>query len=62
MNCGDKTLPLPHNLYYYCSIKISSLVEIFSCKKKNKLCRQGGYLAYETYYTRRIDYVQHENK
>nr|DAZ76490.1 MAG TPA: hypothetical protein [Caudoviricetes sp.] len=28
--------------------------KIFKCKKKNKLCRQGGYLAYKTYYTRRI--------
>lgn len=29
--------------------------KIFSCKKKNKFCRQGGYLAYKTYCTRRKD-------
>ena len=31
---GDKTLPLPHNLYDYCSIRISSLVEKYLVVKR----------------------------
>ena len=30
----DKTLPLPHNLYDYCSIRISSLVEKYLVVKR----------------------------
>ena len=31
---GDKTLPLSHNLYDYCSIRISSLVEKYLVVKR----------------------------
>ena len=59
MNCGDKTLPLPHNLYDYCSIRIFSLVEKYLVVKRKisfadkvnilsaKLLYEGGISMYD---------------
>ena len=56
---GDKTLPLSHNLYDYCSIRISSLVEKYLVvKRKISFVDKADILLTKLIILGGIDYVE----
>ena len=56
---GDKTLPLSHNLYDYCSIRISSLVEKYLVvKRKISFVDKADILLTKLIIRGGIDYVE----